>query len=294
MKSVLKRAVTVVASVMALCATSVMALEPGYRAPDPQNTLVIETTKGVVVVELYPQLAPVHVERVITLTRQGFYDGIEFDRVLEGFMAQLGQRSTKGSGLESMKGEFTVRHDGSLPIYAVRRQAGNDQGFLGAMPVQTQPTALTAITQDGKVEAWGLFCEGVVGMARTDDPNSANSGFFLTRGTSAFLDKNYTAFGVVIGGRDVVRRFKIGEPPVDADKVTKMRVLADIPEAERPQVEVMDTASPQFKTFLDSERRRNGDQFFLCDITVPTKMTAAASVQAAEAAPQQTEAAPSE
>src|SRR5690606_2130477 len=143
----------------------------------------------------------------------------------------------------------------------VRRQSGNEQGFVGAMPVQTQPAAMSAITADGKVAAWGLFCEGVAGMARTDDPNSANSGFFLTRGQSAFLDKNYTAFGAVVGGISVVRRFKIGEPPVDPDKVTRVRILADIPEAERPQVEVMDTASPQFKAHIEAMRKEKGEQF---------------------------------
>ncbi len=284
MTSVFKRAITVAASVVALCATSVMALEPGYRLADAERTLVIDTTKGMVVVEMYPLMAPTHVERVVTLTRQGFYDGLEFDRVMEGFMAQLGQRSTKESGLPSMKGEFVLRHDGALPFNFVRRQAGNEQGFIGALPVQTQPAAMSAITGDGKVAAWGLFCEGVAGMARTDDPNSANSGFFLTRGQSSFLDKNYTAFGAVVGGISVVRRFKIGEPPVDPDKVTRIRILADIPEAERPQVEVMDTASPQFKAHVEAMRKEKGEGFGICDIPVPSIVTSAEVLAAKGAA----------
>jgi len=137
--------------------------------------------------------------------------------------------------------------------------------------VQSQVAELAAITSDGKTNAWGLYCQGVLGMARDSSPDSANSQFFLMRGANSALEKRYTAFGVVVSGLDVVRKIKIGEPAVNPDKMLKVRVLADIPEAERPKIEVMDTASPQFQAIIDQTRKTKGADFSACDITVPVK-----------------------
>lgn len=259
-----------------LASTSAMALDPGYRELDPQNTLVIDTTKGQVVVEMYPQLAPHHAERMTTLARQGFYDGIIFHRVIEDFMAQTGDPQGTGQGgstLPDLKAEFTVRKDSTFPMKVVQRQGGKDIGYLGAMPVQSQVPELAAITIDGKTQAWGLYCQGVLGMARDNSPDSGNSQFFLMRGANDVLEKRYTAFGTVVSGLDVVRKIKIGEPAVNPDKMTKVRVLADIPEAERPKIEIMDTNSPQFQAVVDAKIKELGTNFSPCDVTVPVKRT---------------------
>jgi peptidylprolyl isomerase len=155
------------------------------------------------------------------------------------------------------------------------------------MPVQSQVPELAAITSDGKTTAWPLYCQGVVGMARDNDPDSNNSQFFFMRGANSALEKRYTGVGVVVSGLDVVRKMKIGEPPVDPDKMVRVRVLADIPEAERPKVEIMDTASPEFKAIIDQTRKVRGADFSACDVTVPVKVDGkltAASVAAAPAA----------
>ena len=281
--SLVKKSALLAGAIAALMATSALALDPGYRAADPNNTLVIDTTKGQVILEMYPALAPNHVERMITLTRQKFYDGLTFHRVIEDFMAQTGDPKGDGTGdssLPNVKAEFLIRRDSSFPLTVATRPKGSLIGFVGAMPVQSQVNELMAISNDGKVNAWGLFCQGAVGMAHSFDPDTGNSQFFIMRGANNALEKKYTAFGVVLTGLDVVRKLKIGEPPVNPDKMNTVRVLADIPEAERPQIEVMDTASSQFQAVLDGVRKEKGDNFSDCDVTVPAKILNAAKATA--------------
>ena len=151
---------------------------------DPENTLILETTKGRVVIELRPDLAPGHVERIKTLARQGFYDGIAFHRVIEGFMAQTGcpnGTGTGGSDLPDLKAEFNA-----------------------------EP-----------------HVRGTASMARTNNPHSANSQFFICFDDARFLDKQYTVWGKVIEGMENVDKIKRGEPVRDPDRIVSMRVMAD-------------------------------------------------------------------
>lgn len=280
--SVLKNKALWAGAIAALMtATSAFALDPGYRALDANNTLVIDTTKGRVIVEMYPVMAATHVERMLTLTRQHFYDGLIFHRVMEDFMDQTGDPKgdgTGGSSLPNIKGEFTMRHDSSFPITVVSHPAGAQVGFVGAMPVESQVNELLPMSADGKISAWGLYCPGTLGMARDSSPDSANSQFFLMRGANSSLEKNYTAFGMVISGLDVVRKMKIGVPAVDPDKMLKVQVLADMPASDRPDVEVMDTSSSQFQAIIDKTRKDKGADFSACDITIPSKIITAAAV----------------
>ena len=150
----------------------------------PENTLVLETTKGRVVIALRPDLAPGHVERIKTLARQGFYDGVAFHRVIEGFMAQTGcphGTGTGGSDLPDLKAEFNA-----------------------------EP-----------------HVRGTVSMARTNQPNSANSQFFICFDDARFLDKQYTVWGKVVEGMENVDRIKRGEPVRDPDRIVSMKVGAD-------------------------------------------------------------------
>ena len=151
---------------------------------DPENTLIIETSKGPVVIELRPDLAPKHVERIKTLAREGFYDGIVFHRVIDGFMAQTGcpqGRGTGGSKLPNLPAEF------------------NGEPHV----------------------------RGVCSMARSSNPNSANSQFFICFDDASFLDKQYTAWGKVVEGMENVDKLAKGEPPKSPDKMIKVRVAAD-------------------------------------------------------------------
>lgn len=151
---------------------------------DPENILIMETTKGRVVIELRPDLAPGHVERIKTLARQGFYDGIAFHRVIEGFMAQTGcphGTGTGGSDLPDLKAEFNA-----------------------------EP-----------------HVRGTCSMARTNQPHSANSQFFICFDDARFLDKQYTVWGKVTEGMENVDKIKRGEPVRDPDRIVSLKVAAD-------------------------------------------------------------------
>ena len=151
---------------------------------DPENTLVMETTKGKVVIKLRPDLAPNHVERLKLLAREGFYDGIVFHRVIDGFMAQVGCPHGTGTG-------------------------GSDHPDL---------------KQEFNAEP---HVRGVCSMARSQNPNSANSQFFIVFDDARFLDKQYTAWGQVVEGMEVVDTIKRGEPVRDPDSIVSMKVMAD-------------------------------------------------------------------
>jgi len=172
-----------------VCAAPAVA-QPLPSGVDPQNTILIDTKYGRIVVKLRPDLAPKHVERIKVLARQKFYDNVPFHRVIAGFMAQTGDGErgdgTGGSKLPNLAAEFT-----NTP-----------------------------------------FARGVVGMARTNDPNSANSQFFICFDKSPWLDGKYTVIGEVVSGMDAVDKLKKGEggsgAVTDPDRMLKVQVAADV------------------------------------------------------------------
>ncbi len=150
---------------------------------DPENTLVLETTKGKATIALRPDLAPNHVARIKELAREGFYDGTPFHRVIDGFMAQGGDPTgtgTGGSG-KKLKAEFNA----------------------------------------------GKHIRGTCSMARSQSPDSADSQFFICFADAAFLNGQYTVWGEVVDGMDMVDKIKRGEPVKDPDRIVSMKVLAD-------------------------------------------------------------------
>lgn len=151
---------------------------------DPENTLLLEIAHGQVVIEMRPDVAPNHVARIKELAREGFYDGIVFHRVIDGFMAQGGDPTGTGSGGSGKK--------------------------LGAE---------FSDTPHGR---------GAVSMARSGDPDSGDSQFFICFEESSFLDGQYTLWGQVIEGMEHVDKLKRGEPVDDPDKIIKMQVAADV------------------------------------------------------------------
>jgi peptidylprolyl isomerase len=245
-----------------------------WRIPDPNNVLVIDTSKGRIIVELTPQAAPQTVQRIRELAHAGFYNGLSFFRVLEGFMDQTGDPKNDGTGASdkpNLPGEFTFRRAADTPVVVVDKVNGLEWGYLGALPVVSQTMDLGVLTADHKVNAWGVYCRGVLGAARSDDPNSANSQFFLMRDPTHSLDQHYTAFGAVVSGEDVVRAIKAGPQPSGSvaeprDKMTTVRMLADIPDAERPKVRVLDPRGPWFHVLADRARKEKVVDFGVCDV----------------------------
>ena len=180
----------------AVAALGLAAGAPGAMAqgtPDPEHIWVLQLPAGEVRIQLLPDLAPRHVERVKTLTRQGFYDNTPFHRVIEGFMAQGGDPTGTGSG-------------GSR---------------LPDLPAEFSPPARAR------------FLRGTVGAARTQNPNSANSQFFIMFAPAPFLDGQYTIWGRVISGMEAVDSIKrgvgqSGQVPAPPDRIRTARIAADI------------------------------------------------------------------
>ncbi len=171
-----------------------MTISNGAQADlDPENTLILELKDGKVVIELLPDLAPSHVERIKELTREKFYDGIVFHRVMDGFMAQTGDPTGTGSG-------------------------GSDKPDLRA-EFSAEP-----------------FVRGVIGMARTNQPHTANSQWFITLADSRFLDTQYTVWGRVVDGMEFVDNIKKAPAGsqsgavTDPDQIISLRVAADVKE----------------------------------------------------------------
>jgi peptidylprolyl isomerase len=247
-----------------------------WRTPDPQDVLVIETNKGRIIVEMVPEAAPVHVARVRELAREKLYDGLSFFRVVDNFMAQTGDPQNTGEGGSTkpdLAAEIFFRRGPQTPMTVAADLSVEEAGFIKSLPVKSQSAMLMPMMADGKVRAWGLYCPGVAGMARAQEMDSANSQFFLMRAVFPALDQRYTAWGRVISGQEVVTAIKTGEPvPEPRDTMIRVRVLADIPEAERPKIRVIDPAGAWFKAEIARVRSAKGDSFSVCDITLPTEV----------------------
>jgi peptidylprolyl isomerase len=175
----------------ALAACLLIGLVAPTMAADLENTLYLDVPAGRVVIELLPNVAPVTVARIKELTRQHFYDGLKFHRVIDGFMAQTGDPQGTGAGGsgKNLKAEFNATR----------------------------------------------FVRGTLGMARADDPNSADSQFFICFAPAPFLNNKYTAFGQVVAGMEFVDAIKKGDPNsgtvVNPDKIIRMQVAADVEKA---------------------------------------------------------------
>jgi len=237
------------------------AQESAWRTVDPENLILIDTDYGRIGVELYTEIAPKHTDRIRTLARRKFYDGLLFHRVIEDFMNQTGDPTGTGSGdsdLPNLEGEFTFRRaTNTMPVTIISARQIDPRnpsageigvGFYKALPVATQPAAQAIATKDGKVAANGLHCKGVTSMARTSDPNSANSQFFLMRGPAQWLDGTYSVWGNTVIGYNLVERFKVGTagetPDFEPDKMNRVTVAADWPEATRPYPDICDIRVP--------------------------------------------------
>jgi peptidylprolyl isomerase len=252
-----------------------------WRAVAPENLLVIDTAKGRILVELDPAVAPMSVERVRTLADQGFYDGLKFHRVLPDFMAQTGDPLGTGAGgseLPDIAGEFQFRRGRDLGFVNLVAAPTGQLGVAGSMPILTQPDAQMMVTADFKTSAQALFCPGVAGMARGQDPNSANSQFFLMTASNDSLNGLYTPFGRVVAGMDVVKALKPGNEDqngqvVDPDVMTRARTASALPEGQRPSVRVMSPRSPAFAALVEQKRTELGARFTVCTIQPPAEVT---------------------
>jgi peptidylprolyl isomerase len=173
------------AAALFVAAITPSSAQPLPAGTDPQNTLLVDTPHGRLVIKLRTDLAPKHAERLKMLAREKYYDNVPFHRVIPGFMAQTGD-GTKGDGTGGSK----------YP---------NLQAEFSDVP----------------------FKRGIVGMARSSNPNSANSQFFIMYTDYPSLNGQYTVVGEVVSGMDAVDKIKKGEPVQNPDRIVRMQVAAD-------------------------------------------------------------------
>lgn len=162
---------------------------------DPENTIIIELKDGAVVVELLSDVAPKHAERMKQLARAGKYDNVAFHRVIDGFMAQTGD----------------VEHANMEKDYNPGR-AGTGGSDLPDLPAE-----FSKLPHD----------RGTLGAARSQNPNSANSQFFINFKDNHFLNGQYTVYGRVVEGMEHVDKIMRGEPPANPDRMISVKVAAD-------------------------------------------------------------------
>ncbi|MEL7110596.1 MAG: peptidylprolyl isomerase [Pseudomonadota bacterium] len=263
---------TVETEAAAYTMADVEANPDAWRAVDPENLVIMETSKGQIVIELLPVVAPAHVEQFRAYVRAGLYDQTEFHRVFKGFMAQGGDIE-KTHGAEAMmaplEAEFVFRRDpAEVPMDTIGPADGADGGFYLGFPMATQPGFLAEMSIDGLVESWIPHCPGVLSTARTDDVNSGNAQFFLISDEGQHLDYKYTAKGRALTGLDVIQAIKIGPttdgfPIANPDIVMSAKLAADLPEADRPKAFVQRTDTEAWKVILDNADARRVP---LCDI----------------------------
>jgi len=178
---------------------------------DDDKALIIALATGDVVIELLPEVAPLHVERIETLAQSGQYDNVAFHRVLDGFVAQTGDV------------QYGDLEDGYDPA-----RVGTGGSALDDLPLEPSQIA---------------FERGVVGMARSSDPDSANSQFFIMFEAGTFLDGAYTVFGRVTEGMDLVDDIKRGDPP--SGRVTDPDRMFDVGIDEIDEDEGLDAEDAQ-------------------------------------------------
>ncbi|MFP1129807.1 peptidylprolyl isomerase [Asticcacaulis sp. W401b] len=262
--------------IAALAALATAATAQDWTPLDADNTLVMETTQGRVIIALSPQMAPQGVARIKDLTRQGFYNGLLFHRVIDHFVAQTGNPNNKDGGrspLPDLPLEAVFKLGEMVPHTVVAQPAGATTGFIGAVPYVAMTDRHMPPASDGShaVRAWGTHCRGVLGMGRGEARDSANSELYLMRDTVTRLDRDYTVVGRVVSGFDALAALRVGEPPAQPDAMVQVQLLADMPLAERPKLEIMNPAGSAFAALVKAKRAEKGADFSVCDITLPVR-----------------------
>jgi len=241
-----------------------------WRKLELNNTVLLTLPHGKVVIELAPQFSPKHVAQFSELTKQGFYDGTQFYRVIDGFVAQAGP-------------DTDSEKDKSVPLLAMESQWKTDKKW-SFTPVQKQDLfaqqtgfkdsfaiAYQAGEKQGSGKAWLTHCPGTLAMARGNEADSASSHFYFVIGQAPrYLDDIMTIFGRVVYGMQhvqAIQRTEVieGEYAVDHrdfTKITSMQLMSDVPKAEQIHIEVENTESSAFAERLVKRRNRDAEFFY--------------------------------
>jgi len=251
-----------------------------WRALDPENMLVIELERGRVVVALSEKLAASHTAQMKALAREGFYDGLSFYRVIDGFVAQGGdvfetrEIKTAEKSLAAMFDEPLTNAMKLTPIKDVDGYAPQ-VGFIDS----------EAVGVDGD-RVWKLHCTGAMAMARGNEKDTGGTEFYIALQPQRYLDRNLTVFGQVVDGMEHIQLLHRVAPPESegddrGEEIISMRVAADLPEGERPALEIMRSDTPTFGAYVEARRNRPEEFFYfrpdhvdVCALSIPVRAIA--------------------
>jgi len=257
-----------------------------WRNLDPQNTLLMELPQGRVIIELAARFAPQHAANIRTLAHEGYFDGLAILRVQDNFVTQWGDPNgddeklvkSLGSAARHVPAEFSIPLKG-LALTRLKETDGwaPRNGFMDGMPVAADP-------KTGR--AWLAHCYGMVGAGRgqAEDSSTGAELYAVIGQAPRPLDLNITTVGRVLAGIEYLSGLPRGganmgfyDQPEQRVTIKSVRLLADVPEAERPQLQVLRTDSKTFSELLEARRHRSGwyvhspERTDLCSASVPTR-----------------------
>ena len=239
-----------------------------WRPLDPENTLYLQLPQGRVVIELAPAFAPLHAANLRTLARQKYFDGLAIVRSQDNFVVQWGDPEGKrslGDARARLPPEFTVKATAGLPFERLADRDGYapEVGFSQGFPAARDPAT---------GEAWLAHCYAMVGAGRGNEPDSGNGAelYVVSGHAPRQLDRNIALVGRVVKGMELLATQPRGsgpmgfyEKPEQYVSISSVRVAADVPVAERENLEVMRTDTASFRQLVDVRRNRRDDWYLV-------------------------------
>jgi peptidylprolyl isomerase len=261
-------------------------LTADWRSPDPENTLYLDLPSGRVVIELAPRFAPLHVANIRTLVREKFFDGLPVGRVQDNYVAQWGDLDEvrkSENATRKLPDETVLAWSESLPFVKLPDADGYapEAGWLDGFPA--------GMDRKSSAQAWMTHCYGIVGVARGDWPDTGSgSQLYAVIGQAPrHLDRNIVLVGRVLRGMELLSSLPRGGGALgfytDKEKarralITRARLAADMPEAERTALEVLRTDTPLFTKYIEARRNRRESWFLrpaghtdVCNISIPVR-----------------------
>jgi peptidylprolyl isomerase len=253
-----------------------------WRPLDPQNTMYMDLPTGRVVIELAPQFAPNHIANIRTLARGKYFDGLAIVRSQENYVVQWGDPDAKksfGEAKKSLAPEFTRPAAGlKFTVLPDPDTYAAQTGFVEGFP---------AARESAQGSAWMVHCYGMVGVGRDNDVNTGSGAeLYVVNGHAArLLDRNVTMVGRVVQGMELLSTTPRGhgamgfyEKPEERTPITQIRMAADVPEAERANLEVMRTDTQTFTDLIESRRNRREEWYKVpagridvCNVPLPVR-----------------------
>jgi peptidylprolyl isomerase len=258
-----------------------------WRPIDPEDTLVLELAAGRVYIELAPAFAPNHAANVRELARAGFYDGLTINRVQDNYVVQWGDANADDPTRrrEIKKGRATLPAEFDRPLGGLAFTPNPDGDLYAAEVGWTDGFPVARDPKTGRT--WIAHCYGVLGAGRGDTADSGGGAelFVVTGHSPRHLDRNITAFGRVVKGIELLSSLPRGtgvlgfyEEPGQRVPVISMKVMADLPAAQRRPLHALRTDRPAFRALLEARRHRREEWFLdpvghveLCNVPLPVR-----------------------